>query len=60
MRINRTDKAEKKLYRDTIVKILETFDFSDLGLPIRLPRPVRINSARTVAEAIVRPIITSK
>lgn len=50
MIIQHTNKAGKKLYRDTIVKVLKTFDSSDLGLPIRLRR----------TEAIVRPIITSK
>jgi peptidoglycan/xylan/chitin deacetylase (PgdA/CDA1 family) len=40
--------------------MLETSDLSELGLPIRLARPVRINSARMVAEGVVRPFITSK
>jgi len=40
--------------------MLEISDFGDLGLPIRLPRPIRVNVARTVAEGIVRPIITSQ
>jgi len=40
--------------------MLETTDFSDLGLPIRLPRPIRVNSTRTVAEGVFRPTITTK
>jgi peptidoglycan/xylan/chitin deacetylase (PgdA/CDA1 family) len=35
-------------------------DFRELGLPIRLPRPIRVNSARAVLEGVVRPVITSK
>jgi peptidoglycan/xylan/chitin deacetylase (PgdA/CDA1 family) len=38
---------------------LQRTDFSDLGLPLRLPRPVWINSDATAAEVMVRPIITS-
>ncbi len=40
--------------------MLGTTDLSDSGLPIRLPRPIRVNSARTVTEGVVRPTITSK
>jgi len=40
--------------------MLEISDLSDLGLLIRLARPIRVNSARTVAEGIFRPTITSK
>jgi len=35
-------------------------DLSDLGLPIRLPRPVRLNLAPAVADGPVRAVITSK
>ncbi len=35
-------------------------DLSDLGLPIRLPRPVRLNLAPAVADGTVRAVITSK
>jgi peptidoglycan/xylan/chitin deacetylase (PgdA/CDA1 family) len=35
-------------------------DFKDLGLPIRLPRPIRVNLARTVHEGVFRPTITSR
>jgi peptidoglycan/xylan/chitin deacetylase (PgdA/CDA1 family) len=34
-------------------------DFSDLGLPLRLPRPVWVNTDGTAAEVVIRPIITS-
>jgi len=40
--------------------MLERSDLSELGLPIRLLRPVYVNFARTIAEMIVRPTITSK
>ena len=39
---------------------LRRTDFGDLGLPIRLRRPVWVNSARTIAEAVVQPIVTSE
>jgi hypothetical protein len=39
---------------------LEISDFSEYGLPIRLPRPFRVNSARTVAEGVVSPAIISE
>jgi peptidoglycan/xylan/chitin deacetylase (PgdA/CDA1 family) len=35
-------------------------DFKDLGVPIRLPRAIRVNSARIVAEGVFRPTVTSK
>ena len=38
----------------------EISDFKDLGLPIRLARRIRVNSARTINEGVVRPTITSK
>ena len=40
--------------------MLEISDFKDLGLPIRLARRIRVNSARTINEGVVRPTITSK
>jgi len=40
--------------------MLEIPDFKDLGVPIRLPRAIRVNSARTVAKGVFRPTITSK
>jgi hypothetical protein len=40
--------------------MFELSDFSDFGLPIRLPRPIRVNAERTVAEGVFRPRITSK
>ncbi len=40
--------------------MLEISDFSDFGLPTRLPRPIRVNEGRTVAEGVVRPRIASK
>jgi len=33
-------------------------DLGSLGLPVRLPRPVLLNSGRIVAEGIARPAIT--
>jgi hypothetical protein len=39
---------------------LRTSDLSDLGFPIRLPRPVRLNLAPAVAEGIFQAVITSK
>ena len=40
--------------------MLELFDLKDLGVPIRLPGAIHANSARTVAEGVFRPTITSK
>ena len=40
--------------------MLEISDLSELGLPMRLARPVRVNSARIIAEGVVRPTTTSK
>jgi peptidoglycan/xylan/chitin deacetylase (PgdA/CDA1 family) len=40
--------------------MLETSDLSELNLPIRLQLPIRFNLARTVAEGVVRPVLTSK
>jgi peptidoglycan/xylan/chitin deacetylase (PgdA/CDA1 family) len=40
--------------------MLEMSDFRDLGLPIRLPRAIHVNSGRIVAEGVFRPTITSK
>jgi peptidoglycan/xylan/chitin deacetylase (PgdA/CDA1 family) len=55
-----TEKAEETPRTGTIKDMLTMSDFSDLGLPMRLPRPIHINSARTVAEGVVRPTITSQ
>jgi SAM-dependent methyltransferase/peptidoglycan/xylan/chitin deacetylase (PgdA/CDA1 family) len=38
--------------------VSEWSDLSDLGGALRLPRPVRLNAGRVVAEGIVRPVIT--
>ena len=55
-----TLEAEEELHRGTIENMLKTSDFIDIGLPIRLPRPILVNSARTVSEGVLRPTITSK
>jgi peptidoglycan/xylan/chitin deacetylase (PgdA/CDA1 family) len=60
MTFGRTEKLEEKLRRGPGEDMFEIADFSDLGLPIRLPRPIRINAAKAVAEGIVRPTITSQ
>lgn len=39
---------------------LRISDLSDLGLPIRLPRPVRLNLTAAVADGTVQAVITSK
>ncbi len=49
---------DNKYFR--IEDMLEISDLSDLGLLIRLPRPIRVNLARTVNEGVVRPTFTSK
>ena len=46
--------------RVTIDNMLELLDLKDLGVPIRLPGAIHANSARTVAEGVFRPTITSK
>jgi peptidoglycan/xylan/chitin deacetylase (PgdA/CDA1 family) len=40
--------------------MLKVLDFKDLGVPIRLPRAVHVNSARIVSEGVFRPTITSR
>jgi peptidoglycan/xylan/chitin deacetylase (PgdA/CDA1 family) len=39
---------------------LTTSDLSDLGMPIHLARPIRLNSGKVADERKVRPIIVSK
>jgi peptidoglycan/xylan/chitin deacetylase (PgdA/CDA1 family) len=50
----------KEEHSKTMETMRETTDLCDLGLPIQLLRPVRVNLARTVAEGVVRPVITAK
>lgn len=40
--------------------MLKLLDLKDLGVAIRLPGAIHVNSARIVTEAVVRPTITSK
>jgi peptidoglycan/xylan/chitin deacetylase (PgdA/CDA1 family) len=42
------------------MNIPDTSDFREFGLPIGLPRAVRVNSGRVVAAGAIRPEITSK
>src|SRR4030095_6826870 len=52
--------ANRKLNPRFLPHMLETFDLKDLGLPALSSRSFRLNSAKTVAEGVFRPTITSK
>jgi peptidoglycan/xylan/chitin deacetylase (PgdA/CDA1 family) len=59
MAFGHAEQLQEQLRSDTVKDMLAMSDFGDFGVPIRLPRPIRLNVARTVAAGLVRPTITS-